>query len=90
MAKSEFNAGTILYGTPSEGSCGNPCVFLHDGEKTGDGYGKVIDVDVVTKEVLSSSGYGNFQWGGIVRMATDREVSLFISAIHNKENIHEY
>ena len=42
--KSEFNAGTILYGIPSEGSCGNPCIFLHDGEKTADGYGKVIDV----------------------------------------------
>lgn len=88
--KSEFNAGTILYGIPSEGSLSNPCIFLHDGEKTADGYGKVIDVDTVTKKVLSSSGYGNFQWGGTVRMATDREVSMFISAIHNKETIHKY
>lgn len=88
--KSEFNAGTILYGIPSEGRCGAPCIFLHDGTKTADGYGKVIDVDVVTQKVLSSSGYGNFQWGGKVRVATDREVSMFISAIHNKETIRKY
>lgn len=88
--KSEFNAGTILYGIPSNGSHSNPCIFLHDGEKSADGYGKVIDVDVVTKKVLSSSGYGNFQWGGSVRLATDREISMFISAIHNQDKINKY
>lgn len=31
--KSEFNAGTILYGIPSKGSSSNPCVFLHDGKR---------------------------------------------------------
>lgn len=88
--KSEFNAGTILYGIPSEGSLSNPCVFLHDGEKTADGYGKVIDVDIVTKQVLTSSGSGNFQWGGGVRMANAMEIAWFISAVHEAQSIRKY
>jgi len=85
MAKSEYKAGTFLYGIPSNEEVAkyNPegqRVFIHDGCVTGDGYGKAIGYeDGVLKR---STGYGNFQWGGDVRLATEEEIREFFSKLY--------
>lgn len=85
MAKSEYKAGTFLYGIPSNEEVAkyNPedqRVFIHDGCVTADGYGKAIGYeDGVLKR---STGYGNFQWGGDVRLATEEEIKEFFSNLY--------
>ena len=85
MAKSEYKAGTFLYAIPSneEVASYNPedqRVFIHDGYITADGYGMAIGYeDGVLKR---STGYGNFQWGCDVRLATEEEIKEFFSKLY--------
>lgn len=85
ITKSTYKAGTFLYGIPTseESAKYNPegqRVFIHDGYVTADGYGKAIGYeDGVLKR---STGYGNFQWGGDVRLATEEEIKEFFSKLY--------
>ena len=85
-----FEAGTFLYGIPSseESASYNPIdqrVFIHDGCNTADGYGILIGWE--DGKLVHSTGFGNFCWGGYVRLATDDEIRKFISQIHYYDGI---
>lgn len=88
--KSKYRVGEFLYGIPSseESAKYNPedeRVFIHDGRVDGDGYGKLIGFE--DGKLVHSTGYGNFCWGGDVRLATESEINQFISKIHNNDKI---
>lgn len=85
-----FAAGTFLYGIPSseESASYHPedqRVFLHDGCITADGYGILIGWE--DGKLVHSTGFGNFCWGGDVRLATEDEIGKFISQIHYNDKI---
>lgn len=87
---SKYRVGEFLYGIPSseESAKYNPedeRVFIHDGMIDGDGYGKLIGFE--DGKLVHSTGYGNFCWGGDVRLATDEEIKTFINKIHNNDKI---
>lgn len=93
MKRSEYKIGEFLYGiTDSEESAKyhpeNQRVFIHNGYKNGDGYGKLIGWN--DGEIKKSTGWGNFCWGGDVRKATDKEKEDFIRALMNQETIKNY
>lgn len=83
MKKSEYNAGDFLL-------CeGDGTVFLHDGTKDGDGYGAVIGM-TTEGVVCRSSGDGNWQKGGVVRLADLDEVARLVNAIRHARSIPFY
>ena len=91
MKDSGYPCGSFLYGIPSseESEKYNPeneRVFIHDGTITADGYGKLIGYE--DHKLVHSTGFGNFQWGGDVRLATEEEIKHFISQLHYTDNIH--
>lgn len=93
MKRSEYKIGEFLYGiTDSEESAKyhpeNQRVFIHNGYKNGDGYGKLIGWN--DGEIKKSTGWGNFCWGGDVRKATDKEKEDFIRALMSQEIIKNY
>lgn len=93
MKRSEYKIGEFLYGiTDSEESAKyhpeNQRVFIHNGYKNGDGYGKLIGWN--DGEIKKSTGWGNFCWGGDVRKATDKEKEEFIRALMSQEIIKNY
>lgn len=70
MRRSEYKIGEFLYGIPdSEESAKyhpeNQRVFIHNGYKNGDGYGKLIGWN--DGKIKKSTGWGNLCWGGNVR-----------------------
>lgn len=81
-----YTIGTFLYGIPSNevSASYNPedqRVFIYDGYNTGDGYGKLIGWE--DGKLVHSTGWGNFCWGGDVRLATEKEIEQFINKVHN-------
>lgn len=93
MKRSEYKIGEFLYGiTDSEESAKyhpeNQRVFIHNGYKNGDGYGKLIGWN--DGEIKKSTGWGNFCCGGDVRKATDKEKEEFIRALMSQEIIKNY
>lgn len=93
MKRSEYNIGEFLYGIPdSEESAKynpeNQRVFIHNGYKDGDGYGKLIGWS--DGEIKKSTGWGNFCWGGSVRKATEEEIEQFMRALMNQDYIRYY
>ena len=93
MKRSEYKIGEFLYGiTDSEESAKyhpeNQRVFIHNGYKNGDGYGKLIGWN--DGEIKKSTGWGKFGWGGDVRKATDKEKEDFIRALMSQEIIKNY
>ena len=93
MEKSEYKIGEFLYGiTDTEESANyhpeNQRVFIHNGYKNGDGYGKLIGWnDGVIKK---STGWRNWCWGGNVRQATEEEIEQFMRALMSQDVIKEY
>lgn len=93
MKRSEYKIGEFLYGIPdSEESAKynpeNQRVFIHNGYKDGDGYGKLIGWN--DGEIKKSTGWGNFCWGGSVRKATEEEIEPFMRALMSQDVIKEY
>lgn len=93
MKRSEYKIGEFLYGIPdSEESAKyhpeNQRVFIHNGYKNGDGYGKLIGWN--DGEIKKSTGWGNFCWGGNVRKATEGEIGQFMQAMMNQDFIRYY
>ena len=93
MKRSEYKIGEFLYGIPdSEESAKyhpeNQRVFIHNGYKNGDGYGKLIGWN--DGEIKKSTGWGNFCWGGNVRKATEEEIGQFMQAMMNQDFIRYY
>jgi hypothetical protein len=65
-------------------------VFIHTGQLNADGYGVLIGFDSDGK-LLKSTGYGNYQYGNDVRLATEQEIKSFINEVFNYQNpIKEY
>lgn len=92
MKRSEYKIGEFLYGIPDEESAmyhpENQRVFIHNGYKNGDGYGKLIGWN--DGEIKKSTGWGNFCWGGNVRKATGEEIEQFMGALMNQDVIKYY
>lgn len=85
-----YTVGTFLYGIPSskESEQYHPedeRVFIYDGYNTADGYGILIGFE--DSKLVHSTGFGNFCWGGNVRLATEKEQTQFMSKIHQYEGI---
>ena len=85
MKREEFKVGTYLYklSHPEDDHLpeGGKRVFIHDGRIDGDGYGVMLGF-TSEEELCKSSGFGNFCYGGDVRLATDEEIELFIKEVH--------
>ena len=85
MKREEFKVGTYLYklSHPEDDYLpeGGKRVFIHDGRIDGDGYGVMLGF-TSEEELCKSSGFGNFCYGGDVRLATDEEIELFIKEVH--------
>ena len=65
-------------------------VFIYTGQLNADGYGILIGWDS-DGNLRKSTGYGNFQYGGDVRLATEEEVKAFIWEVFNYQYpIREY
>ena len=65
-------------------------VFIYTGNITGDGYGILIGFDSDGK-LRKSTGYGNYQYGDDVRLATEEEIKVFINEVFNYQDpIREY
>ena len=93
MYRSEYNIGQFLYGIPnSEESAKyhpeNQRVFIHNGYVNGDGYGMLIGWE--NGELVKSTEFNNFMWGGKVRPATDVEIEEFMkSLMHQTKGIED-
>ena len=93
MEKSEYKIGEFLYGIIDSEESANyhpesQRVFIHNGYKNGDGYGKLIGWnDGVIKK---STGWRNWCWGGNVRKATEEEIEQFMRALMSQDVIKEY
>ena len=93
MRKSEFKAGDFL---SKEGELGfgfidNPTaerVFITDGTVDGDGYGVMLGYS--GGRLLTSTGYGNYCYGGPVRLATEDEIKEFATKLHDISKIGQY
>lgn len=85
METKQFKPGTYLYklSHPKDDHLpeGGKRVFIHDGYITGDGYGVMLGF-TANCELCKSSGYGNYCYGGNVRLATDEEIELFVKEVH--------
>lgn len=64
---------------------GGKRVFIYNGKTSGDGYGVVIGF-TSSGELNTSSGYGNYCYGGEVRKASPEEIEMFIKEIHLYDN----
>ena len=84
MKVSMTQEGTYLYklSHPEDDHLpeGGKRVFIHDGRIDGDGYGVMLGF-TSEEELCKSSGFGNFCYGGDVRLATDEEIELFIKEV---------
>lgn len=79
----EFKAGDFLYKLGDKGICNdNQRVFVHTGQLNADGYGVLFGFDS-DGNLLKSTGYGNYQYGNDVRLATDEEIKKFIQEVFN-------
>ena len=86
-----YKAGDFLYKLGDKGiKKESQRVFIYTGNITGDGYGILIGFDSDGK-LRKSTGYGNYQYGGDVRLATEEEIKVFINEVFNYQDpIREY
>ena len=86
-----YKAGDFLYKLGDKGiKKESQRVFIHTGQLNADGYGVLIGFDSDGK-LLKSTGYGNYQYGNDVRLATEQEIKSFINEVFNYQNpIKEY
>ena len=86
-----YKAGDFLY------KLGDKCikkesqrVFIYTGQLNADGYGVLLGFDSDGK-LRKSTGYGNYQYGNDVRLATEEEIKAFIIEVFNyPDSIREY
>ena len=78
-----YEPGSVLYKLDNKGVYkeSQRC-FIYSGYHNGDGYGIVFGFDDCGK-LRKSTGYGSFQYGGNVRLASDKEASEFINEVLN-------
>ena len=86
-----YKAGNFLYKLGDKGiKKESHRVFIYTGYTTGDGYGVLIGFDSDGK-LRKSTGYGNYQYGYDVRLATEEEIKAFIIEVFNYQDpIREY
>ena len=86
-----YKAGDFLYKLGDKGiNKESQRVFIYTGNTTGDGYGVLIGFDSDGK-LRKSTGYGNYQYGNGVRLATEEEIKEFIIEVFNYQDpIREY
>ena len=86
-----YKAGDFLYKLGDKGiKKESQRVFIYTGVTTGDGYGVLIGFDSDGK-LRKSTGYGNYQYGKNVRLATEEEIKAFIIEVFNYQDpIREY
>lgn len=90
IERSQYKVGEFLYGIPTSEECEkyNPKdqrVFIHNGYKTGDGYGVLIGW--FDGKLIKSTGWKNVCWGGGVRRATQLEIEFFMEKLMEQDNI---
>ncbi len=86
-----YTIGTFLYGIPSNEVVASyhpedQRVFIYNGYTSGDGYGMLIGWE--DGKLVHSTGWGNFCWGGDVRLATEEEIKQFMNQVYNNDAIH--
>ena len=86
-----YKAGDFLYKLGDKGiKKESQRVFIYTGVTTGDGYGVLIGFDSDGK-LRKATGYGNYQYGNNVRLATEEEIKAFIIEVFNYQDpIREY
>ena len=86
-----YKAGDFLYKLGDKGINKEAHrVFIQTGYTTGDGYGVLIGFESDGK-LRKSTGYGNYQYGDDVRLATEEEIKVFINEVFNYQDpIREY
>ena len=86
-----YKAGDFLYKLGDKGiKKESQRVFIYTGKITGDGYGVLIGFDS-DGNLKKSTGYGNYQYGNDVRLATEEEIKAFIIEVFNYQDpIREY
>lgn len=90
ITRSQFKVGEFLYGVPNsiESEKYNPSnqrVFIHNGYKSGDGYGILIGWH--NGKIVKSSEWDIFCWGASVRRATQLEIEEFMKYLMEQETI---
>lgn len=79
----EYQPGDYLYKLGTKGKLSkNKKVFIHNGYVTGDGYGVLLGF-TDDEQLCTSSGWGNYCYGGDVRYATQDEIEEFIKQVQN-------
>ena len=86
-----YKAGDFLYKLGDKGiSKESQRVFIYTGQLNADGYGVLLGFDYDGK-LRKSTGYGNYQYGNDVRLATEEEIKAFIIEVFNyPDSIREY
>lgn len=86
-----YKAGDFLYKLGDKGiKKESQRVFIYTGQLNADGYGVLLGFDSDGK-LRKSTGYGNYQYGNDVRLATEEEIKLFINEVFNHPDaIREY
>lgn len=90
--KNPYNAGDFLYklGEYDKNEKESRKIFIYTGQRNADGYGILLGFDS-EGHLRKSTGYGNFQYGNEVRLATEEEIKAFIWEVFNYQNpIREY
>lgn len=90
ITRSQFKVGEFLYGIPNstESEKNNPSdkrVFIHNGYKSGDGYG--ILIGWCDGKIVKSNEWDIFCWGASVRKATQLEIEQFMEYLMKQETI---
>ena len=86
-----YKAGDFLYKLGDKGiKKESQRVFIYTGQLNADGYGVLLGFDSDGK-LRKSTGYGNYQYGNDVRLATEEEIKTFIIGVFNYPgSIREY
>ena len=86
-----YKAGDFLYKLGDKGiKKESQRVFIYTGQLNADGYGVLLGFDSDGK-LRKSTGYGNYQYGNDVRLATEEEIKAFIIEVFNyPDSIREY
>ena len=78
-----YKAGDFLYKLGDKGiKKESQRVFIYTGQLNADGYGVLLGFDSDGK-LRKSTGYGNYQYGNNVRLATQKEIKEFIAEVFN-------
>lgn len=92
IRRSEYKVGEFLYTIPSidveEVPPITQRVFIHNGYINGDGYGMLLGWH--EGQIVKSTGWRNFCWGGLVRRASQEEIEEFMKALMAQNVIKNY